>query len=245
MSSLTEDHPGDHTGRSARPARTAPVVAAVDFDGTLMRGGSEIGFLIRVRGAIPVVAALLAGAPGLVQGAVFGGAAANEAKERLFTRLLASQPVERIERAAAAFARHHVERRLRPDMAERIDWHRRHGHRVVIVSASPECYVRVAADLLGVDGALATRLESGGGLLTGHFEGKNCRGSEKYARLVGWMRAEGILGAGAPQPIIWAYGNSRGDLRLLEAADHGVDAGRLGRFGRLRRFPRLREIAEP
>jgi hypothetical protein len=41
---------------------------------------------------------------------------------------------------------------------------------------------------------------------------------------------------------LWAYGNSRGDLRLLEAADHGVDVGRLGHFGRLRRFPRLSEV---
>ena len=43
--------------------------------------------------------------------------------------------------------------------------------------------------------------------------------------------------------MLWAYGNSRGDLRLLNAADHGVDAGRLGPLGRLRRFPRLSEVA--
>ena len=42
--------------------------------------------------------------------------------------------------------------------------------------------------------------------------------------------------------MLWAYGNSRGDLRLLNAADHGVDAGRLGPLGRLRRFPRLAEV---
>jgi len=247
VSAVTEDRSdaGDPTDRRERRRSSGSqpaVVAAVDFDGTLMRGGSEIGFLIRVRGAIPVALAVLAGAPGLVRGALFGGAAANEAKERLFSRLLAGQPLERVNRAAAAFARRHVERRLRPDMSERLEWHRRQGHRVVIVSASPECYVRAAGELIGVDGVLATRLESGGGLLTGRFEGKNCRGAEKYARLVGWMRSEGIQGAGAPQPVIWAYGNSRGDLRLLEAADHGVDAGRLGRFGRLRRFPRLDEV---
>ena len=48
---------------------------------------------------------------------------------------------------------------------------------------------------------------------------------------------------GGEQPILWAYGNSRGDLRLLNAADHGVDAGRLGPLGRLRRFPRLADVA--
>ena len=57
--------------------------------------------------------------------------------------------------------------------------------------------------------------------------------------MVAWLRANGLSGNGLPQPVLWAYGNSRGDLRLLDAADHGVDAGRLGRLGRLRHFPTL------
>ena len=38
---------------------------------------------------------------------------------------------------------------------------------------------------------------------------------------------------------LWAYGNSRGDLTMLRAADRGVNVGRLGRWGRLRSFPGL------
>ena len=114
-----------------------------------------------------------------------------------------------------------------------------------MVSASPECYVLPAAEELGVHGVVATRLAvGGGGLLTGGYEGKNCRGAEKYARLVVYLRSQGLLSnGGGEQPVLWAYGNSRGDLRLLNAADHGVDAGRLGPFGRLRRFPRLAAVA--
>ena len=40
---------------------------------------------------------------------------------------------------------------------------------------------------------------------------------------------------------LWAYGNSRGDLRMLRAADTGVNVGRLGRLGRLRDFKGLDE----
>ena len=43
-------------------------------------------------------------------------------------------------------------------------------------------------------------------------------------------------------PYLWAYGNSAGDLEMLHAADIGVDAGRLGRFGKLRRFRRLGDV---
>jgi phosphatidylglycerophosphatase C len=149
-----------------------------------------------------------------------------------------------VQRTAAGFVTGHLQRHLRADTRARMEWHAAQGHHVVIVSASPEIYVWPAGEQLGVDGVVATRLAvGGGGLLTGGYEGKNCRGAEKYARLVGHLRANGLLTTnGGEQPVLWAYGNSRGDLRLLNAADHGVDAGKLGPFGRLRRFPRLTDV---
>jgi phosphatidylglycerophosphatase C len=221
-------------------------VAAFDFDGTLTRGGSVFPFLIRVRGLLPVLWATLKGLPALTKAAVVGGTAADSAKEALFGRLLGGQSSAGVDRAATAFARRHLSRHLRPEVVRRLEWHRAQGHRVVIVSASPECYVTVAGRELGVDGVVATRLAvGGGGLLTGRYEGKNCRGAEKYARVAGWMRANGVWGNGTGQPVLWAYGNSRGDLRLLEAADHPVNVGRLGRLGRLRHFPGLAEVTRP
>jgi HAD superfamily hydrolase (TIGR01490 family) len=220
-----------------------PTVAAFDFDGTLTRGGSVFPFLVQVRGVVPVTLAVLRVLPQLIRAALVGGTVADDAKQALFTRLLSGLPAEQIERVGADFAERHLRQRLRPEVQGRLEWHRKQGHRVVIVSASPELYVRAAGELLGADGSLATRLQvGGGGLLTGRYEGQNCRGAEKYARLVGWLRSEGLHTAGAAQPVLWAYGNSRGDLRLLHAADHGVDAGKLGRFGRLHRFPRLAAV---
>jgi phosphatidylglycerophosphatase C len=217
-----------------------PTVAAFDFDGTLTRGGSVVRFLVRVCGLGPVAAAILLDLPRLARAAVVGGTASDTAKERLFMRLLAGKSTLEVDRIGAEFAEEHLRRHLRGDSRERLEWHRKHGHHVVVVSASPECYVRPAARMLGAEAALATRLASHGELLTGRYEGRNCRGAEKYARLVGWLRSEGL----APlQPILWAYGNSRGDRRLLEAADHGVDASRLGRFGRLHRHVRMDQVA--
>ena len=221
-------------------AGTRPTIAAFDFDGTLTRGGSVVPFLFKVRGVVPVVLAVLQDLPRLAHAAVVGGTASDEAKEALFMRLLAGFPVAELDRVAHEFVAAHLRRRLRADTRERLEWHRRQGHYVVVVSASLEAYVRPAAEHLGAHAALATRLASGGDLLTGRYEGKNCRGAEKYARLMGWIRSQGL---GPTQPILWAYGNSRGDRRLLEAADHGVDAGRLGRLGRLNRFPRLSQVA--
>jgi phosphatidylglycerophosphatase C len=225
-----------------RPARPT-TVAAFDFDGTLTSGGSVFPFLVSLRGLWPVLRAVWALSPKLLHSALVGGAAADATKEKLFTRLLGGLPVSVVEQGSIAFAQRHLARHLRHDARQRLEWHQRQGHHVVIVSASPECYVRQAGELLGVDGVLATRLAvGGGGLLTGNYEGKNCRGAEKYARLVVHLRANGLLSGGGEQQELWAYGNSRGDLRLLNAADHGVDAGLLGPLGRLRRFPRLADV---
>jgi phosphatidylglycerophosphatase C len=220
-------------------------VAAFDFDGTLCDGGSVIPFLVSLRGVWPVLRAVVRFSPALVRAAITGGTAADDVKERLFIRLLGGLSVVEVDRVGRVFAHAHLQRHLREDVARRLEWHRRQGHYTVIVSASPECYVSPAGEELGVDGVVATRLAvGGGGLLTGGYEGKNCRGAEKYARLVGHLRAVGVLGGPASEhPVLWAYGNSRGDLRLLNAADHGVDAGRLGPLGRLRHFPRLSQVA--
>ena len=225
------------------PAR--PTVAAFDFDGTLTDGGQRVPLPRQpARPPARARAPRSASPPPSCGRPITGGTAADEVKEKLFNRLLGGLPVEELDRRSAVFARRHLQRHLRDDTRRRLEWHRRQGHYTVIVSASPECYVSPAGEELGVDGVVATRLAvGGGGLLTGGYEGKNCRGAEKYARLVVHLRSRGLLSNnGGEHPVLWAYGNSRGDLRLLNAADHGVDAGRLGPLGRLRRFPRLSEV---
>jgi phosphatidylglycerophosphatase C len=210
-------------------------VAAFDFDGTLTDGGSVFAFLCAVAGRPAVVSASIALSPRLVRAGLVGGTAADRTKELLFERVLAGVAVGRAEEVATAFAHRHLARHLRADVQHRLDWHRERGDRVVIVSASLELYVRVAGAQLGADGVVATRLAVGdGGTLTGRYQGANCRGDEKLRRLRRWIdRSE------EPPTRLWAYGNSRGDLSMLAAADVGVNLGRLGPLGRLRSFPRL------
>lgn len=210
-------------------------VAAFDFDGTLIQGGSVFGFLSALAGRSAVVASSLALAPQLAHAALVGGDSADRTKERLFERVMAGTTVERLEAVAARYGRDHVSRHLRTDVGGRLDWHRKRGDRIVIVSASPEVYVREAAHHLGVDGVIATRLEvAADGTVTGRYEGANCRGEEKLRRLRLW-----IEGSGSGPARVWCYGNSRGDLVMLRAADVGVNVGRLGRLGAFRAYPAL------
>ncbi|HUY66968.1 MAG TPA: HAD-IB family hydrolase [Acidimicrobiales bacterium] len=213
-------------------------LAAFDFDGTLTSGGSVFGFLTALVGRGPVVAAAAALSPQLAHAAIVGGAAADRAKERLFGRVMAGVPLDHVDKVAARYGRDHVDGRLRPDVGNRLDWHRGRADTVVIVSASPEAYVAAAGGRLGADGVIATRLAVGGdGTLTGRYEGANCRGDEKLRRLRQWIEDSGTC----PERV-WAYGNSRGDLSILRSADVGVNVGRLGRMGRLKAFPTLEQV---
>ncbi len=212
-----------------------PVVAAFDLDGTLSDGGSVFKWLRFLCGSRATYFAAARLAVPLAIGAIRSGPWADNAKERLFGRLLAGRPFKEVRESSRAFATAHFERHARKDVIARLTWHLEEGHDVVIVSASPQIYVEVVAERLGVDGALGTRLAlDARGRLSGSYLGRNCRGKEKLRRLNEWIESRHPDGV-----TLYAYGNSRGDRRMLRAATYPFDAGRLGPFGALRHFPRL------
>jgi phosphatidylglycerophosphatase C len=108
---------------------------------------------------------------------------------------------------------------LRTALRDRLEWHRDQGHRLAIVSASLGAYLRPFGEQLGVDTVIAVELErDGSGALTGEIVGLNVRGAEKLERLRAWVDGHDVE--------LWAYGDSRGDLELLLAADHPTWVGR-------------------
>jgi phosphatidylglycerophosphatase C len=222
---------------------TAPlVVAAFDFDGTLTKGGSVWPFLVTIRGRRAVVSAGLSLLPQLATAALFGGRYADDAKEALFRRTLAGRPADELATAAARFGLAHYRRHARADVRHQMEWHRAQGHALLIVSASLEPYLASVGLELAVDAVIATRLAVTDGRLTGGYEGRNCRGPEKMARVRRWI--EDATDDTAITTVLWAYGNSKGDRRLLQGADVGIDVGRLGRFGALRAFRRLSDLPD-
>src|SRR5690606_33570631 len=138
--------------------------------------------------------------------------------------LFRGMPAEDLERHGRAYASR-LPALLRPEMVERLRWHRDAGHAVVIVSASLGVYLRPLADHLGIDAALAVELvRDRSGVLTGAVVGElNTRGPEKVARLRAWT-AERF--GPATDLELWAYGDSAGDEELLALADHPTWGGR-------------------
>ena len=96
---------------------------------------------------------------------------------------------------------------------QRLQWHKKQGHRCILVSASLEIYLRPWATKLGFSYILGSRLEQiDNNRTSGKLLGENCFGPEKMRRI------ESLLG---PRDgyTLYAYGDSRGDKELLSAAD--------------------------
>lgn len=201
-------------------------IAAFDFDGTLTHRDTLFGFLRFACGAPALMAALARSVPTLVRSRSGRAPAAlalrDAGKERLLRSLFAGRDATWFDERGEAYART-LPGRLRPDMVDRLEWHRAEGHRLVIVSASLDTYLTHFGREHGFDEVIAVRLATDGGTLTGSLEGPNVRGPEKEVRLRRWLERAGHAGE------IWAYGNSSGDRELLAMADrpHLVDRRRV------------------
>ncbi len=188
-------------------------VAAFDFDGTLTTSDTLVPFLRAVVGTRDLALAAISNAPRFAL-AVMNDRWRDAAKAALFRRVLAGRSEAGLRTLGERYADSIVTHRLRSGMPERIEWHRKQGHEIVIVSASPTLYLDAVGSRLGLDAVIATELEVGpDGSLTGEIVGANVRRAEKVRGLEAWL-------GGAAE--IWAYGDSTGDRELLERADHAM-----------------------
>lgn len=90
---------------------------------------------------------------------------------------------------------------------EEIKKHKSDGNKIVVVSASPEIWIREWAKTHHLE-YIATKLESRNGKLTGKIEGNNCQGQEKVIRVKAYLDL-------AHFDKIYTYGDSPGDRPLL------------------------------
>jgi phosphatidylglycerophosphatase C len=196
---------------------SSKVVALFDFDGTITRRDSLLPFLWQLFGPLRLAAYAILMSP-LLCGYLLRLIPNGIAKERLLGRMLGGMAMTRLRAEAQRFARDVLPRLVRDESAERIAWHQAQGHRVIIVSASLELYLRPWAEALGVVDVLATRLREEQGRASAGFEGVNCFGEAKAQRIREYLGDMTGL-------EVYAYGDSRGDTQMLALADHAYYRG--------------------
>ena len=100
---------------------------------------------------------------------------------------------------------------VRPEMLERIRWHRERGDHVVVVSGAFDVYLSHWCKAHGLD-LICSSLETRHGRLTGRYSGKQCVRLEKARR----VRSQYDLARFA---VVYAYGDTPEDADLLKLAD--------------------------
>jgi HAD superfamily hydrolase (TIGR01490 family) len=104
-----------------------------------------------------------------------------------------------------------LSRMVRPEAAERLEWHRARGDEIVVVSASLDVYLGPWCTERGFS-LICTTLEVRDGRLTGRCVGGDCSADEKVQRI----RARYQIGQ---YGVVYAYGDSPDDRPMLRVAD--------------------------
>ena len=184
-------------------------LALFDFDGTITTDDSLIKFIRYAVGERKTFFGMMSLSPMLL--AYKLKLIPNyEAKEKMLGYFFGGMDELKFQEIAREYSLKKIDQIVRPAALEKIEWHKQEGHKVTIVSASMECWLKPWCERNGIE-LISTRLERSGGIITGKFDGRNCHGPEKAKRVKKRFILEDF-------EYIYAYGDSSGDKELLELA---------------------------
>jgi HAD superfamily hydrolase (TIGR01490 family) len=184
-------------------------IAFFDFDGTITTKDTLLEFIKYYKGAARFYLGFLLNSPWLV--AYKLKVISNQAgKERILTWFFGNTPQDKFQSQCNSFAAEIIPTLLRPKATQEIALLQQKGFTVVIVSASPEDWLRPWTEKIGV-ALLASRLETRNNKLTGKLVGRNCHGQEKVSRIKENYELSGYSD-------IQAYGDTSGDKPMLGLA---------------------------
>ncbi len=181
-----------------------------DFDGTITTDDSLIKFIRFAVGDAKFIWGMILLSP-MLAAYKLKLIPNYKAKQYMLSYFFKGMSEEKFMQVANEYSLKHINTILRPKAMEKIAWHKEQGHKIVIVSASIECWLKPWCDKHNLD-LIATKLEIEDGIITGKFLSKNCYGIEKANRV------NEVYNLGNYDHI-YAYGDSHGDKELLALAD--------------------------
>ena len=191
-------------------------LALVDFDHTVTTCDIYARFLRSLATPRQLAASKWSIGPWLA-GYRLGLVSAAALRTRVTRVVFSGGDPRQVAEAGERYAAEQLPALLRPEMMQRIHWHRARGDTVVLVSGSLDAYLQPWCDRHGLE-LLCNRLEAVDGRLTGRYLGGD-RGAHKAADI----RARYDVDAYAR---IHAYGDSREDRPMLALAHERWYRGR-------------------
>lgn len=155
-------------------------LALFDFDGTITSRDTLFEFIRFTHGDVAFFLRFIVLTPVLVL-LMLKLIKNQRAKEIVLSHFYSGQKVEVFNRRASDFTSK-ISAMVRQQALQSILEFKGQGVRVIVVSASPENWVKPWCDSLGIE-CIATKLETSNQVLTGRIAGLNCHGEEKIRRI--------------------------------------------------------------
>ncbi len=204
------------------PVEQPIVIAAFDFDGTLTKGDTFVPFLARGLGWPRLTLALILCSPWLLAFAL-RLIPNHVAKQKLMLATLKNRTTAEMDDWTNRWLVYDFTGQLQSWTMARLAEHQQAGHCCVMVSASPDIYLKRVSQQLGFDALICTEMAWVDGQLTGIMKTPNCYGEQKVLRLNAWMKER--FGAAANDKVSYAYGDTSGDKPMLRLAAHAFYRG--------------------
>ena len=182
-------------------------IAFFDFDGTITKHDTLIRFIRFFVGDIKFIVGVLVLLPKLIAYKV--NLVSNQyIKESVTQYFFSNIDIVEFKTKAEQFSLNNIDILIRKNALERIKWHQKNSHKVVVVSASIDYWLKPWCDKNDI-GLIATQLEVKNNKLTGRLNNKNCFGNETVRRIMDKHKL-------SDYDYIYAYGDSRGDYEMLQ-----------------------------
>tara|TARA_B100001094_G_C17916954_1_gene664020 strand:+ start:22 stop:609 length:588 start_codon:yes stop_codon:yes gene_type:complete len=185
-------------------------IAFFDFDGTITKEDSTIKFIRYLVGDIKFFIGVILLLPviTLYKVKIISN---NLIKQIIITYFFKGKDIIEFQKKSEYFSLNQIDSIIRKKAMEKIYWHKKNGHVIVIVSASIDLWLKPWCEKNNI-ALISTMLEIKDKTITGKTFKKNCHGPEKVKRIRELYNL-------SDYKYIYAYGNSRGDHEMLDIAD--------------------------
>jgi len=181
-------------------------LALFDFDGTITNKDSLLHFTGYAKGRSSLYVGLTLLSPVIILNKI--GIIPSQFTKNSFLRFFfRNEDCEKFNQLCKRYAATELKKIIRAKALEKINWHKQHKHRVIVVSASPENYIQPWCIALGIE-CIATKLVVTNQSVKGIIDGLNCNAEEKKRRI------EEVINI-ADYEEIYGYGDTKGDKAML------------------------------
>lgn len=192
-----------------------PSLVVFDLDHTLSRRDTFLQYLVGFLLRNPARILRCIGLPFAVAKFYLGLIDNRQMKESFLSAVLGGIHRQEVEAWTKRYVPQLVSHGLNEKAMDVLRQHRQAGDLLVLMTASPDCYVLELGKILGFEEIICTATEFVAGRMSGRLAGANVRDMEKVRRLAD-------LRCRFRNHFITAYADDSSDVPLLRAVDRGV-----------------------